>query len=159
MTSILCLLVLTVSSSLTWIKSNVQLDNNIRITAVLDVITTLQNRFDILESVNQKLKSSVGDLIASSSKQTRHAGLTKVLLPPCAWSPSSDWLLSRICLPPWSSSCESSCAAWLHEFRQSLPDAAPHFPDECVRACARVRVCVVMHMIGWIEACLLSVHL
>ena len=45
-----------------------QLENNIRITAVLDIMATLRNRFDILESENQKLKSSVGELIASSSK-------------------------------------------------------------------------------------------
>ena len=44
-----------------------QLENNIRITAVLDIMATLRNRFDILESENQKLKSSVGELIASSS--------------------------------------------------------------------------------------------
>ena len=64
------------------IESDVQLDNNIRITALQDIIATLQSRFDILESENQKLKNSVGELIAPSSRQRRHAGLTKVLLPP-----------------------------------------------------------------------------
>ena len=128
-----------------------QLDNNIRITALQDIIATLQNRFDILESENQKLKSSVGELIAPSSKTNT----------PC-WSYQTPitvmYLVAVLRLVTVQNLFTAlvfllriQLCCMIHELRQSLLDAAPHFPKERVRACARTCVCVCVLLCIWMD--------